>query len=101
MAKTENKVEVENVNTPGRTTRVDKAKYEDMRRALLKVLPSGEPGMTARELKEKLLPHLSSNLFPGGETAGWWMKAVQLDLEAKRLVDRAKTKPLTFFRTRG
>ena len=34
------------------------------------------------------------DLFPGGAKAGWWFKAVQLDLEAKAVLVREPTKPL-------
>jgi len=95
----EDKIEVENINTPGRTTRVNRAKYEAMRKAYLAVLPIGEPGLSADQAKEGLKPNLPQDLFPGGATSGWWMKSVQLDLEAKGIVKRANTKPLTFFRT--
>lgn len=53
--------------------------------------------MTAKQLKEKVIPHLSTELFPAGETVGWWFKTVQLDLEAKGLMERADTKPLTCY----
>lgn len=33
-------------------------------------------------------PHLPDELFPGGDSAGWWVKCVQLDLEAKRVIAR-------------
>lgn len=92
------KIEVENVNTPGKVTRVDRAKYEAMRSAYLDALPEGEPGITAEEAKNRLKPTLPQDLFPGGATSGWWLKCVQLDLEAKGIVRRAKTRPLTFFR---
>ncbi len=98
MSKVDEKIEVENVNTPGRTSRVNKAKYTAMRQAILKVMPKGQPGISAKEAKVKLLPHLPEDLFPDGEKAGWWMKTVQLDLEAKRLLGRANTKPLTFYK---
>ena len=88
------KIEIENVNTPGRTERVDRAKYEAMRDALVAVLPSGSPGLTVAEAKAKLLPLLPDTLFPGGTKAGWWLKAAQLDLEAKGLVLRENTKPM-------
>ena len=94
----EDKIEVENVNTPGRTERVDRAKYEAMRDALFKVLPLEAPGITAKEAVAAVKVHLPEDLFPGGATAGWWQKCVQLDLEAKGLVERAKTKPLRFRR---
>ena len=98
MPATSEKIEVENINTPGRVTRLDKAKYTAMKKAMLKVLPKKAPGLTFAEAKEKLLPHLDQELFPGGATSGWWFKSVQLDLEAKRVIKRADTKPLRFYR---
>lgn len=95
----DDKIEVENINTPGQTTRVNRAKYEAMRQAYLDVLPVGAPGLTAAEALNLLKPYLPQDLFPGGATSGWWQKSVQLDLEAKGKVKRAETKPLTFFRT--
>ena len=90
------KIEVENINTPGQTSRVDKAKYNAMKTAMLATLPRKAPGMTAKESKEAAKPHLPDDLFPGGSTSGWWQKTVQLDLEAKGVVVREDTKPLRF-----
>lgn len=90
------KIEIENVNTPGRTQMVDRAKYLAMRKALLAILPSDSPGVTVPQAKEALLPYLPATLFPRGATAGWWLKAVQLDLEAKGVIRRAAIKPLHF-----
>jgi len=92
----DDKIVVENVNVPGHIERVDAAKYTAMREAYLSTLTSDAPGMTAAEAKEALLTVLDQDLFPGGAKSGWWMKTVQLDLEAKGLVERAKTKPLRF-----
>lgn len=92
------KIEVFNPNTPGRSERVDRAKYEAMRAAMLAVLTDTAPGLTAAEVKAALLPLLPETLFPAGATAGWWLKCVQLDLEAKRIVGRAATRPLRFHR---
>lgn len=99
MADNADKIEIENVMSPGRTQRVNRAKYEAMREALLSVLPPQAPGLTVAEAKEKLLRHLPQTLFPGGEKAGWWLKAAQLDLEAKGIIQRVKTKPLRLHRT--
>ena len=90
------KVEIENINAPDHVQRVDRRKYEAMRAAYLAVLPAAAPGNTTAELKAALLAHLPEDLFPGGAKAGWWMKSVQLDLEAKGIVARADTKPLRF-----
>lgn len=94
----DNKITVENVNTPGKTGRVDAAKYQAMRAAMLTVLPLRAPGLSAAEIKERAKPLLPDDLFPGGATSGWWVKCVQLDLEAKSIIQRHATKPLTFTR---
>ena len=92
------KIDVENVNHPGYTSRVDADKYHAMRKALLKVLPKRSPGLTEAEFRKAVLEHLPDDLFPGGEKANWWAKTVQLDLEAKGLVSREPTKPLRWRR---
>ena len=92
------KIDVFNVNTPGRTTRVDAAKYRAMRAALEAVLPTAAPGLTHKEMSEAVRPHLPAELFPGGKTAGWWSKTVQLDLEARGLLVREASKPLRWHR---
>ena len=99
MADTADKIEVENINTPGRTSRVNLAKYNAMKEALLPALPQEPPGLTFAEAKEAAKKHLPQDLFPAGETSGWWLKTVQLDLEAKGVLARSDTKPLRIFRT--
>ncbi len=88
------KIEIENFTSPGHTYRVDADKFNAMKKAFLKVLPAKSPGMTAAEIGDAVLPHLPEDLFPGGAKAGWWKKAVQLDLEAKGLIVREKITPL-------
>jgi hypothetical protein len=92
------KITVQNVNVPGREHRVDRAKYEAMRAAMLGVLPAESPGLTQQELFDAVGPHLPDDLFPGGAKSGWWAKTVQLDLEARGAVVREKTKPLRWRR---
>lgn len=93
----DDKIEIENMNRPGRTERVDRAKYTAMRAALVAVLPSEMPRLKAAEAKAALLSHLPEALFPQGKTAGWWLKAVQLDLEAKGLIKRGPGKPVQLY----
>lgn len=97
----DDRIEIENVTSPGRTERVNRAKYEAMRQALMAVLPDAAPGLKVPEAKAALLPLLPDTLFPGGDTAGWWLKAVQLDLEAKGIIRRAPSRPVQLFRTRS
>ena len=94
MNEVDDKIEVENVNVPSRTSRVNAAKYEAMKRAMLQVLPKQAPGLTQAEIREAVIDYLPDDLYPGGSTAGWWAKTVQLDLEAKGTVSREATKPL-------
>ena len=94
----DDRIEIENFTSPGRVYRVDRAKYEAMRDALLKVLPRAEPGLTVAEAKTALLPLLPDALFPGGDKAGWWLKAAQLDLEAKGVIRRGKGSPVRLHR---
>lgn len=99
MSKNDDRVEMLNVNSPGHVVRVERAKYDAMREAMLAVVPAAAPGLTAAEIKARLLPLLPETLFPGGATAGWWQKGVQLDLEARGVMARAATRPLRFHRT--
>lgn len=94
----EERIEIENVNHPGRVTRVDRAKYEAMRAALMAVLPEAAPGLTLDEAREAAKPHLPEALFPGGAKSGWWLMAVQLDLSAKGRIVREATKPMRLHR---
>lgn len=97
MAKKE-MIRIENAVSPGASHNVDAIKYEAMKTAYLAVLPGQTPGLTPAEIKERLTPLLPNDLFPGGAKAGWWAKAVQLDLEAKGIVARAKGSPVRLFR---
>ncbi len=84
------RIEVENVGQPGKIYRVDAAKYAAMRAAVLAVVPEGPPGMTPEEIIAAVKGRLPEDLFPGQEKAGWWVKCVQLDLEAKGILQRAE-----------
>lgn len=94
------KIVIENVASPGHTYRVDRVKYAAMRDALMKVLPATQPGMTVAEVKDAVLPLLDDELFPDGNKAGWWLKAVHLDLEAKGILGRAP-RPVRLHRVVG
>ena len=98
MNKTVERVEMRNVMSPGHVVRVEKAKYEAMKHALLIAVPAAEPGLTVAEIKARVLPLLPEDLFPGGAKAGWWLKGVQLDLEARGILARENVKPLRLHR---
>jgi hypothetical protein len=88
------KITVENVNHPGKTSRVGADRYLAMYQAFLKALPKESPGLNQSEIREAVKPYLSEDLYPGGQKVGWWAKSVQLDLEAKGILVREDSKPL-------
>ena len=88
------RIRIENVNHPGSSTSVDAGMYNAMREALLEILPAAAPGLTETQMRQAVLPKLPADLFPGGARAGWWSKAVQLDLEAKGVIKRETSRPL-------
>jgi hypothetical protein len=93
------RVTIENVNHPGQTSEVDAGMYHPMRVAMLAVLPLGPPAFTRDQMLDALVPRLPDDLFPGGAKAGWWSKAVQLDLEAKGVIARESSRPLRWHRS--
>lgn len=101
MPDTDDKITIESITSPHHTERVNRAKYMAMREALRKVLPGDAPGLTVAEAKDALLKHVSEEHFPGGDKAGWWFKAVQLDLEAKAIIKRGPGSPVRLFRVAG
>jgi hypothetical protein len=98
MPEADDKITIENFTSPGHVYRVNRAKYMAMRKAVMAALPSKAPGLTIADAKTKAFPRLPDDLFPGGDTAGWWFKAVQLDLEAKGVIARTKGSPLRLFK---
>lgn len=93
-------VAVQNINAPGRVSNVNAEKYTAMRKALTKVMPSKPPGLTQAEMCAAVLPHLPQELWPNGAKSMWWVKTVQLDLEARGLLTRdPAAKPLRWRRT--
>lgn len=99
MSKPAAKIRIENVLQPGKTYSADPAKYEAMKKAVLAVLPKASSGLTVAEVQDRVVAHLPEDLFPGGAKSGWWMKAVQLDLEAKGVIARTKSSPLRLHRS--
>ncbi len=87
------KITIQNVLQPGKTYQVDAARFTAARDALLSVLPTTSPGLTQGEMTLAVRAAVSPEQFPG-TTSSWWMKSAQLDLEAKGVILREKTKPL-------
>ncbi len=99
MSTKNKKVAIENINVPGKSTNVDAIKYEAMKIAFLAILPKSAPGLTQKEIQEKVKGRLPEDVFPGAATSSWWAKTVQLDLEAKGVVERELCKPLRWHKS--
>ena len=89
---------IEVLTREGRPWRVNGARFHAMRVALMSALPGAAPGMTVAEAQAAVLLLLDPVLFPGGAKAGWWLKAVQLDHEARGLIARARGSPVRLYR---
>ena len=89
-------VDVLNVLRPGKTYKRNAEKYETARKVFLKFMPAKGPGLTQAEMHEAMRKAAPSF----GSTAGWWMKTVQLDAEARGEVTRDGGKPLRWKRVK-
>lgn len=94
MTGKEDKVEVFNINKPGQSSFVQKDKYEEVKRVLKSMMPDRSPGLTQDEMAKLVIENVSTTVFEDRNRAGWWMKTVQLDLEARTVMIREKTTPL-------
>jgi hypothetical protein len=84
-------IQARNVNHPEYQENLNETKYTIVRDAILAVLP--DTGMSFQELEDRVRAHLisqsvSMDLFPKPGSVRWYTKAVQLDLEARGLIER-------------
>jgi hypothetical protein len=92
------KMQVQNVGQPGKTYTVDAEKYVLARDAMMAILPDAPPGLTPAQIIAAVTPKLPQAQFPGGTGVGWWVKCVQLDLEAKGVLVRVPKPPVRLWR---
>jgi hypothetical protein len=67
--------------------RVDAARYDAMRTALLKVIPANRDGVAFASLPSLVAKELPGDLFRGASIP-WYVATVKLDLEARGLLRR-------------
>lgn len=90
--------EVRTPNVPSYRGHVDRERYQAMKKALLAALPRKAPGLTQSRMLDAVWPAVPRALFPTAGQAMWWVKCVQLDLEARGAVRRLPTVPLQWAR---
>lgn len=88
-------IQARNVNHPDHRENLNEEKYTIIREAILAVLPDegDQAGLSFSQLEEKVSAYLTSRavppaLFPKPGSVRWYTKAVQLDLEARELIER-------------
>ncbi len=88
-------IKAHNVNHPGYQENLKEEKYTIIREAIVAALPenNSRSGMTFPELERKVRAYLEARnvpaaLFPRPGSVRWYTKAVQLDLEAREIVER-------------
>lgn len=70
--------------TPGKKpTRIEKWKYEAVRRAILKAVPKGGDGIMFKELPARVENLLSNREKATLGSIGWYTTCVKLDMEVK------------------
>ena len=68
--------------------RIDAEKYEVMRKALMKAIPSNKAGVRFMDLFDTIGQLLPRSSLPGGGSLSWYLTTVKLDLEARGLIER-------------
>lgn len=100
------RIQARNVNHPEHRQSLNSEKYELIKDAILASLPEAESGasLSFTELETAVTNHLLQNnapmeLFPKAGSVRWYTKSVQLDLEARGVIERVPQKsPLRFRR---
>ena len=68
--------------------RIERSKYDVMRRALLRVVPRRKSGVAFSDLPALVEPHLDREVFDGTASVGWYVVTVKQDLEARGLIEQ-------------
>jgi hypothetical protein len=81
-------MKTENANKGSRGFAVTEEKYEPIRKAILASLPRSDKGIDFKELVAAVAARVPQELYPKAGSVSWYTKVVQLDLEAKGIVER-------------
>ena len=91
-------IKAQNVNHPDYRESLKEEKYTVIREAMLAALPDGgSDGMLFNQLEKKVAAYLADKnvptvLFPKPGSVRWYTKTVQLDLEARGIIERLPRK---------
>jgi len=80
-----------------KAVRIDKAKYETMKKAILNSLKKKNE-LTHTEILKSILEDFKKNKVKFEGAVGWYMETVKLDLEANKIIERFTDKSRQKFR---
>lgn len=97
-------IQARNINHPNYRGRLKAEKYKLIREAMLRALPADE-WMAFNALEDKVRTYLEEQavpkaLFPKPGSVRWYIKTVQLDLEARGEIERLPKKSPLHLRKR-
>lgn len=81
------KIETRNATEGAAGVRIDRDKYDAMKKALLAVIPRRADGVAFKDLVGLVKPLLPDDVFAGASPS-WYATTVKLDLEARGLIER-------------
>lgn len=67
--------------------RIARDKYEEMRRAILRLVPRSKGGVSLADVRAKLPGVLDRKVFGPSVSATWYLVAVKQDLEARGAIE--------------
>ncbi len=68
--------------------RIRRAHYEEMRRALLRVIPKDDEGVAFGDLSRLVEPILDRTRLPETASTQWYVVVVKQDLEARGIIEQ-------------
>lgn len=71
-----------------RGVNIEKVKYDEMRRVLLKAIPKTRTGTAFSGLRDRVEPLLNRAKFPAEASTTWYLVTVKQDLEARGLIEQ-------------
>lgn len=85
---TEDKVICETPTPNKKPTRIQKWKYDALKRAILQATPKSSEGILFKDLAKEVESHLSAEEKTNLGSINWYTTCVKLDLEVKGLIKR-------------
>ncbi len=84
----EQRVQLQHPDPSKDAPRIDQAKYDAVRTALLQAIPADAEGVPFTGLAEEVAKLLPADSLAALGSVGWYTTAVKLDLEARGLIER-------------